>query len=139
MNAARLETIVNTKATGLLLAAAALLLAFIYFVERPMRNAARMPPDHRVFPELDPAKIDAVEVQVGGGARLIRAGKTNQVWQLTKPGPYPASGALIEKLLQEVGNGIGNRSLTTPIPGRNTGCSRTRSPSCSRKTAGNAP
>jgi len=94
---------VNTKATGLLLAAAALLFAFIYFVERPMRSAARMAPNRRVFPELDPAKIDAVEVQVGGGARLIRAGKTNQVWQLTKPGPYPASGALIEKLLQEVG------------------------------------
>jgi hypothetical protein len=101
-----LETIVSTKSTSFLLAAAVLLFAFVYFVERP-RQAARMPPNYRVLPELDPAKIAAVEVQVGGGAHVIRAEKstrerTNQTWRLTKPDAYPASGELIEELLQEL-------------------------------------
>jgi hypothetical protein len=41
-----------------------------------------------------------VQIQVGGGVRTIRADKTNQLWQLTQPDPYPASGALIERFLQ---------------------------------------
>lgn len=92
----------NTKSTGLLLAAAALLFAFIYFVERPFRIAAQILPSHRVLPELDPAKITAVEVQVGGGVSVIRAEKTNQLWQLTKPDSYPAAGAVIGKFLQDL-------------------------------------
>jgi hypothetical protein len=91
---------VNTKATALLLAAAALLFAFVYFVERPLRLAARVPPNQRVLPDLDPSKITSVQVQVAGGVRTIRADKTNQLWQLTQPDPYPASGALIERFLQ---------------------------------------
>ena len=90
----------NTKATALLLAAAACLFAFVYFVERPLRLAARVPPNQRVLPDLDPSKITSVQVQVAGGVRTIRADKTNQVWQLTQPDPYPASGALIERFLQ---------------------------------------
>jgi len=103
----RPETIVNTRPTVFLLAAAAILFAFIYFVERP-RQAARIAPSSRVLPELDPAKIAALEVQVGGGARVIRVektnspGKSNPLWQLTKPDAYPAAGALIERLLQEL-------------------------------------
>ncbi len=96
----------STKSTILLLAAAVLLFAFIYFVDRP-RQAAMIPPSHKVLPELDPAKIAALEIHVGGGAQVIRAeksnpGETNQLWQLTKPDPYPASGELIEELLQEL-------------------------------------
>ena len=108
----------STKSTGFLLAAAVLLFAFIYFVERP-RQAARMPPNHRVLPELDPAKIAAVEIQVGGGARVIRAekinpGRTNQSWQLTQPDAYPASGELIEELLQELAQWEWQTSIDHP-------------------------
>ncbi len=104
----------NTKSTGLLLAAAAVLFAFIYWVERPLRQAALIPPTRRVLPELDPAKITAVEVQVAGGARSIRADKTNQLWQLTKPDAYPAAGALIEKLLQELAQWDWQSSIDHP-------------------------
>jgi hypothetical protein len=99
LNASRLETTVNTKATALLLAAAAVLFAFVYFVERPIRLAALIPPNRNVLPGLDPAKITAVQVQIAGGVRSIRADKTNQAWQLTQPESYPASGPLIENLL----------------------------------------
>jgi hypothetical protein len=102
---------VSTKPTLLLLAAAVLLFAFVFFVDRP-RQAALVPPNYKVLPALDPAKISAIEIHVGGGAHIIRAEKTNQVntnqaktnqlWQLTKPNPYPASGELIEELLQEL-------------------------------------
>lgn len=90
----------NTKATALLLAAAAALFAFIYYVERPLRLAALVPPNQRVLPNLDPAKITSVQIQVAGGVRTIRADKTNQLWQLTQPQAYPASGALIDRFLQ---------------------------------------
>jgi hypothetical protein len=106
---------VNTKSTGLLLAAAVLLFAFVYFVERPVRIAARMPPSHRVFPELDPAKIAAVEVQAGGGAPVIRAEKTGRRWQLTKPESYPASGALIENSLQELAQWDWQTNIDHPV------------------------
>ena len=55
-----------------------------------------------------------MEVQVGGGARIIRAEKTNQFWQLTKPDSYPASGALIEKLLQELAQWDWQSSIDHP-------------------------
>ena len=102
----------NTKSTGLLLAAAALLFAFVYFVERPIRQA--VPPSRRVLPALDPAKITSVQVQVGGGMSRIRADKTNQLWQLTQPDSYPASGALIEKLLQELAQWDWQSSIDHP-------------------------
>jgi hypothetical protein len=109
-----LETHVNTKSTGLLLAAAVLLFAFVYFVERPIRQAALLPPNRRVLPGLDPAKITSVQVQVGGGARRIRAEKTNQLWELTQPDSYPASGALIENLLQALAQWEWQSSLDHP-------------------------
>ncbi len=119
MNASRLESNVNTKSTGLLLAAAALLFVFVYFVERPVRIAARNPPSHKVFPELDPAKVAAVEIRVGGGARVLRAertqpGNTNQLWQLTQPDSYPANGALIEKLLEDLAQWEWQSSIDHP-------------------------
>jgi len=109
---------VSTKSTILLLAAAALLFAFIYFVEQP-RQAARIPSNHRVLPELNPAKIAALEIHVGGGAQIIRAEKinlekTNQPWQLTKPEAYPASGELIEELLQELAQWEWQTSIDRP-------------------------
>lgn len=108
----------STKSTVLLLAAAALLFAFIYFVERP-RQAARIAPNYKVLPGLDPAKIAALEIHVGGGAQTIRAEKinlekTNQPWQLTKPEAYPASGELIEELLQELAQWDWQTSIDRP-------------------------
>jgi len=105
----------STKATGLLLAAAALLFAYICFVERPAQMAARRTASHRVFPEMDPAKIAAVEVQVEGGAPVIRAERTGQRWQLTKPDSYPASGELIESLLRELAQWDWQTTIDHPV------------------------
>ena len=118
MKLPRPKILVSTKPTLLLLAAAVLLFAFIYFVDRP-RQAALVPPSHKVLPELDPAKIAALEIHVGGGAQVIRAektnaGQTNPLWQLTKPDPYPASGELIEELLQELAQWEWQTSIDHP-------------------------
>lgn len=90
----------NTKPTALILAAAAALLAFILLVEQPIRRAALIPPNRRVLPNLDPARITAVEVQAPGG--VIRAEQTNHLWRLAKPVSYPADTARIGRLLQEL-------------------------------------
>lgn len=105
----------SAKSTGLLLAAAVLLFAFICFVERPLRLAARREQSHRVFPDLDPAKIAAVEVQVGGGAPVIRAEKMGRRWQLTQPEAYPASGDWIETLLQELAQWDWQTAIEHPV------------------------
>jgi hypothetical protein len=89
---------VTTKSTALLLAAAAGLFAFVYFVEWPMRQTALTPPNRRILPDLDPAKIIAVEIQAGG--RVVRIEQTNHAWQLTAPIEYPANAALVGRFLQ---------------------------------------
>jgi hypothetical protein len=89
---------VRTKSTALLLATAAALWAFIYFVEWPMRQAALIPPSRKILPDLDPAQITAVEIQAGG--RILRVEQTNHSWQLTQPLAYPASAAVVGQFLQ---------------------------------------
>ena len=63
-----------------------------------MRRAALAPPDRRILPDLDPAKILAVEIQSGG--RIVRIEQTNHSWQLTTPIAYPANAALVGRFLQ---------------------------------------
>jgi hypothetical protein len=106
----------SAKSTALLLAAAALLFAFVCLVERPLRQAALIPPDLRMLPNLDPAKITSVEIHAPGG-EIIFAAKTNQSWQLTKPISYPAASVLVDTLLEQLArwqwrSSIGSDELT---------------------------
>jgi hypothetical protein len=78
-----------------------LLFAFVWWVERPLRQAAQTPPDRRVLPNLNPSRVTAVEVQpVRRGA--IRAVQTNLSWELTKPISYPAAAAEVRQLLDKL-------------------------------------
>ena len=105
----------NTKSTGLLLAAAALLFAFIYFVERPLRLAALDSAQatgccrNWTRPKLPPWRF-----RLGAARAVIRAEKTNQLWQLTKPDAYPASGDLIADFLQELAQWDWQTSIEHP-------------------------
>jgi len=92
----------STKSTALIVAFAALLFAFIYFVEHPAHVAASIPADQSVLPGLDPGKVTSIEIQIDGGARMLRMEKSNELWQLTAPVPYPASARHIAVLLQQL-------------------------------------
>jgi len=77
------------------------LFAFIFFFERHWREPEAGPP--RVLPGLDGAKVTSVSVfkETRAGGRLeTRADRSNSVWQLTHPLPYPATAPAIEDLLR---------------------------------------
>jgi hypothetical protein len=92
----------STKSTALLVALAALLFAFIYFVERPAQVAANIPADQSVLPGINPEKVTSIEFQIDGGARMIRLEKSNDLWQVTAPVPYPASARHVANFLQQL-------------------------------------
>lgn len=78
----------------ILLAAAALLFAFIALFDRD--NPAAPPGGSPLLPGLDPEKIEAIEVVRSNLA--LRVERTNQDWRLM-PGGYPAWTAAIRALL----------------------------------------
>jgi hypothetical protein len=88
----------SSKSTGVLVAAALVLGALVFWVERPLRLARERPASRRVFPGLDAKDVTTVEVSPGG--QIIRAERDAHVWRLTKPILYPADGARIEALLK---------------------------------------
>lgn len=90
----------NSKTTWTYVAIAAALLAFIFFVEHPLRiklNAAR---STKIFPGFKSTSATRVTVKRSG--EEILAERTNNSWRLTKPLVYPAAAAHVEKLLQAV-------------------------------------
>ena len=56
----------NGKSTGILLAAAGVILAFIWFVDRPIRLERLRQADHSILPGFDPAAINYIEVKPRG-------------------------------------------------------------------------
>jgi hypothetical protein len=91
----------NWKPTWILLAAAAVLFAFIWLVERPIRQERLRQASRIILPGFDPASVNSVEI-MPRGANEIRAGqmdRTNDLWQMTQPLSYPAQGAPIRTLL----------------------------------------
>jgi hypothetical protein len=91
----------NWKSTGILLAAAAVLFAFIWLVDRPLRQERLRQASRVILPGFDPASVNSVEIQPRG-ANEIHAGRmdpANDLWQMTRPISYPAQGAPIMALL----------------------------------------
>src|SRR5271157_608017 len=91
----------NWKPTWILLAAAAVLFAFIWLVERPIRQERLRQASRIILPGFDPASVNSVEIKPRG-ANEIHAGRmdrTNDLWQMTQPISYPAQGAPIMALL----------------------------------------
>jgi hypothetical protein len=89
---------VSPRKTLVLLVLAGTLGAFIAFVERPLRQARHAVEDRHIFPGLDPASIQAVDVQIAGRP-VIRAERTNDAWALTRPIQQPADGHWVNVLL----------------------------------------
>ncbi len=77
----------NTKNTWGLVAAAAALFAFIYFVERPANRPAK-PVDHKLLPGLQVALISRIEVKHGTNQVIVE--RTNDTWRVVSPVTYPA-------------------------------------------------
>lgn len=77
----------NTKNTWGLVAAAAALFAFIFFVERPGTRPAK-PADHKLLPGLQVALISRIEIKHGTNQVIVE--RTNDTWRLVAPVSYPA-------------------------------------------------
>ncbi len=91
----------NWKSTGILLAAAAVLFAFIWLVDRPIRQQRLRQASRIILPGFDPASVNSVAIKPRG-ANEIHAGRMDQpndLWRMTQPISYPAQGAPILALL----------------------------------------
>ena len=89
------------KSTWILLAAVVVLFAFIWLVDRPIRQERLRQANRIVLPGFDPASVNNVEIKPSE-ANEIQAGRTertNDVWQMTQPISYPARGGPISALL----------------------------------------
>ncbi len=87
----------NSKTTWSYVAIAAVLFAFIVWVEKPFRGKLNQARSTKVFPAFDAARADQIEVR--RPASTIRADRTNSVWALSKPFPYAAAETPIRNLL----------------------------------------
>src|SRR5277367_6344496 len=91
----------NWKPTWVLLAAAAVLLAFIALVERPLRRQREMQENRLVLPGFDPSLVTNVEIHPWSQA-MIEASRqrgTNHFWRLSRPVAYPGNNQLFAALL----------------------------------------
>jgi hypothetical protein len=91
----------NWKSTGILLTAAAVLFAFIWLVDRPIRQEHLRQASRSILPGFDPGSVNSVEITPHGANEIIagRMGGTHAPWQLTQPISYPAQGGPIMALL----------------------------------------
>ena len=93
----------NSKTTWICVAVAGVLFAFIFFVERPLRQQTNAARTTKIFPGFDTNAVTHIEVR-RAGQQDIYANRTNQSWTLTRPLVYPAAPAPIENLLQVLAN-----------------------------------
>jgi len=88
------------KPTWVLLAAAAVLFAFIVWVDRPLRRERERQAIRVILPGLDASMVTNIEIQPWGqaGIKAARQGDSNS-WQLVQPVVYPGQSASINTLL----------------------------------------
>jgi hypothetical protein len=84
-----------------LLAAAAVLLALIVWVEQPLRRERERQASRVILPGLDASLVTNIEIQSWGQAmiRAVRQSSPGNSWRLTEPVSYPAQSQFIEALL----------------------------------------
>jgi hypothetical protein len=92
----------NWKPTWVLLASAAVMLAFIVLVEHPLRRQRELQSSRLVLPGLDPARVTNIEIHPWGQGiiQAVRQSATNQSWRLVQPVSYPAHEQLFAALLE---------------------------------------
>ena len=76
---------------------AALLFAFIFWVERPFREKINLARSTKVFSSFDASRAEQIEVRLPN--TLLRADRTPSGWFLSKPFPYAAAGEPVQNLL----------------------------------------
>jgi hypothetical protein len=84
------------RGTWVWIGLAAGLFALILLLQRQARQSAAIP--FRILSQINPAAVTSVQVRPAGQLE-IRAERTNQAWQLTRPLSYPAQAASIDNLL----------------------------------------
>jgi hypothetical protein len=91
----------NWKPTWVLLAAAAVLLALIVWVEQPLRRQRELQASRALLPGLNVSLVTNIEIQPWGGAiiQAVRQSDSNNAWQLVQPVTYPAQSQFVEALL----------------------------------------
>lgn len=89
----------NTKNTWGLVAAAAALFAFIYFVERGADAGKHLPSEHKLLTGLQSALVNRIEVQAGTNTLAVE--RTNGLWRVVTPVVYPALQPRIKAFLDE--------------------------------------
>lgn len=101
----------NSKATWIWTAVAAVLFAFIFFFERHLQKPPTGP--RRILPALNAAAVTSIQI-LPKGQLEIRAERTNGTWQLVKPFVYPAKSADIDFLLAVLERLTPATSITAP-------------------------
>ncbi len=99
----------NPKNTWRWLLVAAVLFAFIFFVERHLRKPAIGP--IKLLPRLNSAAVTSVQIRPKGQPE-IRVERTNGFWQMTQPLRYPAQAAAVEGLLSTLERLVPATSIT---------------------------
>lgn len=92
----------NWRPTWVLLAAAAVLLAFIVLIEHPMREQRLRQVSRLILPGLNPAAITNIEIHPRGQPVIVAQRGNGGRWRLVQPVSYPASGDFIDALLKEL-------------------------------------
>jgi hypothetical protein len=95
---------VSWKPTGILLAAAAVVFAFVWLVDRPIRLQREREASRAVLFGFDPRTITGVEIKPRGASEIqaARVDSSSQVWQMAQPLNYPAYAAPIISLLNSL-------------------------------------
>lgn len=99
----------NTKNTWGLVAAAAALFAFIFFVERPATRPSK-PVNHKLLPGLQVALISRIEINYG--TNQVTVERTNDTWRMVSPVTYPAMQYRIKDFLDRASKLVWTRSVS---------------------------
>jgi hypothetical protein len=91
----------NWKPTWVLLAAAAVVFALIFWVEQPLRREKESQASRVILPGLDCSLVTNIEIQPRGQAMIqaVRQSSSSNSWRLARPVSYPAQSQFIAALL----------------------------------------
>src|SRR5580698_1726262 len=90
----------NWKPTWGLLAAVAVGVALILFVEQPLRRQKELQASRILLSGLNPELITNIEIQPWGQALIQAERESSNTWRLTRPVSYPAQNQFVQSFLE---------------------------------------